>query len=166
MYPFGHLGITILLGTFLRLPILFLAIGVLLPDVVDKVFFEFGFLPCGRSFAHNLFFGPIVSLALFLLTRKKNISLAILFGSYMHLIEDLRNFVPWFYPLVNYNFVCAPLEFRIDTFIIVTEVVGIVLLAATFIFKSKIIYLRERVNYKLKNYVTRRIGPKIRSKKK
>lgn len=166
MYPFGHLGITIFLGTLLRLPMLFLAIGALLPDIVDKVFFELDFLPCGRSFAHNLFFGPLLAALVFLVTRRRNISLALLFGSYLHLIGDIRNFIPWFYPFVSYNFVCLPTTFRIDAFIIITESIGIVLLAATFLFKAKIIYLQKRLSNRLKHYGIGRAGKKVRIKKR
>ncbi len=167
MYPFGHLGITIFLGSLIGLRILFVAIGVLLPDVVDKVFYELGFLPCGRSLAHNLFFGPVLALLTFLLTRRKDISLALLFGSYLHLIEDLKNFIPWFYPFVQYNFDCQPLrEIHLGLFELVTESVGIALLLATFLFKTKIIYLRKILSNRLKHYGIGRAGKKVRIKKR
>ncbi len=166
MIFFGHLGITIFVGMLLSLSIIPVIVGVLLPDVVDKLFFTLGLLPCGRSFAHNIFFGPIVASIVFVLTRKKNIAIPILFGSYMHLLEDAKSFVPWFYPIVNYNFSCDPVKIALGPFEIVTELIGIILLLAVFFWRPKIIYLREKLDYVLKHYVIGKSNSKLRSKKR
>ena len=166
MIFFGHLGITLFVGALLFMPLFFVAIGVMLPDIVDKTFFILGFLPCGRSLAHNLFFGPIVAAATYAITRRKDLALAILFGSYMHLIEDSRGFVPWLYTVVGYEFECMPIALHIGIFEIVTESVGIVLLLAVIFYRNKIIYLRERLNYVLKSYGDRRTRAKVRGKKR
>ena len=71
MLLLGHLGITLFMGSILGMSLLFLAIGVLLPDIIDKGFYILGLLPCGRSLAHNIFFGPIVAGLVFVITRKK-----------------------------------------------------------------------------------------------
>lgn len=166
MIFFGHLGITLLVGMLLSLPIIPVIIGVLLPDVIDKTLFTLGILPCGRSFAHNIFFGPIVASLVFVLTRRKNIAIPILFGLYMHLLEDAKNFVPWFYPIVNYNFSCAPVKITLGQYEIAMEIVGMILLLAIFFWRPKIIYLRERLDYVLRHYVVGKSDSKLRSKKR
>ena len=166
MIFFGHLGITIFLGMLLFLPILYVGIGALLPDIVDKLFFNLHLLPCGRSLAHNIFFGPAVAALIYLVTRRKDISLAILFGCYLHLIEDVTNFIPWFYPVVSYTFNCGPTTIHLGTFEIVAEVIGLSLLILTIFYQSKVIYLREKINYWLRHNVNGRDKKKIRTKKR
>ena len=165
MIFFGHLGITIFLGMMLFLPILYVGIGALLPDIVDKLFFNLHLLPCGRSLAHNIFFGPVVAGVVYLITRRKDVSFAILFGSYLHLVEDATNFIPWFYPVVNYAFSCGPTTLHLGRFELVAEVVGLSLLILILFYKSKVIYVREKINYWLRYGAIGRTRKKIRTKK-
>jgi len=150
MYPLGHIGITIFLSTLLYLPASFAFIGVLLPDVIDKFLFAGGFVPCGVFISHTVFFGPIISLLAFLVTKRKDIAFALLFGSFAHLLEDANHFVPWFYPIINYPFNCGQLSFTITPFVILTEASGVALLIVTVAFNSKLIYFRNKINSWLK----------------
>jgi hypothetical protein len=154
MYPLGHIGITVFLATLLYLPVQFALIGVLLPDLVDKALFVAGVVPCGVFAAHTVFFGPIIGSIIFLVTRRKDASLGILFGSLMHLLEDAGHFVPWFYPLVNYPFNCGPLSLSFTPFTIFTEILGAALLIITVVFNSKLIYYRERACSWLKTLIS------------
>lgn len=102
MYLFGHIGIT--LGIFFLLAILaprlriiidpmFLAIGALLPDLIDKplgrVIFASTFNN-GRIIGHTLFFSLILFIiGLYLYDKRANITvLSLATGSFFHLIED------------------------------------------------------------------------------
>jgi len=150
MYPLGHIGITVFLSVLLYLPASFAFIGVLLPDVIDKLLFAAGLVPCSIFFSHTVFFGPIISILTFLVTKRKDISLAILLGSFAHLLEDANHFVPWLYPIINYPFNCGPLTFTITPFVVLTEALGVALLVATVVFNSKLIYFRDKINSWLK----------------
>lgn len=165
MYPLGHIGIALFLSTLFYLPALFAILGVILPDAIDKIFFTFGFLPCGRYLGHNLFFAPILALITFALTKKKNFALAILFGTYLHLLQDAREFIPWFYPLVNYPFDCVPFEVHIGLFEIITESIGASLLIITVFFKTKVLYLREKL-FLLIKYGNKKFISKISRKER
>lgn len=149
MYPLGHIGIALLLAVLFSMPAAFVVIGVLLPDIVDKLFFTTGFLPCGRSLGHNLIFGPIIGLVTLAVTRNVKFALAIFFGAYLHLIGDLRDFIPWFYPFVEYEFDCGPVEFVLDEFLISMEIVGLALIILVLKYRSKIILIREKILRKL-----------------
>lgn len=145
MLFFGHIGITAFLGALLYLPILIVGIGSILPDLVDKSLLILGVTPYTRLFAHNVFFGPIVSLITLLVTRRKHFATAMLFGSYMHLIEDISHTVPWFWPFVNYDLAeVVELKVSVDIFEIVTELIGLSLLAVLFAFRKQVFKLREK----------------------
>ncbi len=103
MYPVAHLTFTLLAGRKLKLSPALLALGVLLPDLVDKSLVIFFGIGGGRFVAHTLTFAGIAGLAAALLhSRRAGASLA--FGIAAHLIEDAYSFVPWFYPLLDYEF--------------------------------------------------------------
>jgi hypothetical protein len=144
MFPFGHVGIAIFLARFLNLPIVFAAVGVLLPDLIDKGFFELGLLPCGRSLAHSVFFAPVSAAILFALTRNKKIAITFFFGAFLHLAQDLFE-VPLFYPLVHYNFNCQPMQFVLTTYNLVGELVGAPLLFISVFYKEKLFKLRDKI---------------------
>jgi hypothetical protein len=146
MYPLAHIGTALILASLLYLPAAGLVVGVLLPDIVDKGFSLIGILDCGRSFGHNIFFGLGVGAVAFIATRNKGLAIALTLGAMLHLVEDSNHFVPYLYPLVNYDFEsCGPVEFQPGTFEIVMEGVGIVLIVIWWKFKSKLFYLRERI---------------------
>ena len=153
MLPLAHIGITVFLSIIFYLPALFAAIGALLPDIVDKILFLPGFSVCGRLIGHTILFGPIASLLTYVLTKNKKIALAILFGCWMHLFEDARDFMPLFYPIVKYHFACLPTSIKIGAYEIITESLGAILLAITILFKSKLIHLRDEMWEKIKKVI-------------
>ncbi len=151
MYPLGHIGIAFFLGTLFLLPALFAALGAILPDVVDKMFFWANLLPCGRSIGHNVFFAPAAAAITFAFTRKKSYALAILFGGYLHLLQDSMNFIPWFYPLIQYDFKCPPpFTFHVGIFEYVTEIIGAVLIIIAIVFKKKITSIGQKLSHTIK----------------
>lgn len=145
MLPLGHVGITAFLSTLVYLPALFAAIGALVPDIVDKLLFLSGISACGKFIGYSIFFGPVLSLLVYGLTRKKKIALAILFGSYLHLFEDMGNFIPFFYPIVKYQFECVPTMIKIGLFEIITESLGITFLSIKILFNSKLLHYRDKL---------------------
>ena len=140
VYLFGHIGITLFLATTFSLPLLFVLIGVLLPDIVDKSLFFTNTAPCPRFIGHTLLFTLIVSLPTYLITRRISCVIGLIFGSYLHLLEDVyEHMVPWFYPLIKYEFICPPTyEIVFTPYIIVTEIIGFTLLLTTIRFKSRL----------------------------
>lgn len=102
MYLFGHIGVT--LGIFFGLAILaprlriiidpmFLAIGALLPDLIDKPLGRVIFastISNGRIIGHTLFFSLILFIiGLYLYDKREKITvLSLATGSFFHLIED------------------------------------------------------------------------------
>lgn len=146
MYPLGHLGIALIIASIFYLPVAAFVIGVFLPDIVDKGLAVLGFLECGRSVGHNVFFAVGAGLVALVATRNKGIALAIFFGVLLHLAQDSTHFVPYFYPVVEYDFSeCGHVEFRPGTFEIVMEVVGVGLIVIWWKFRPKLFYLRERI---------------------
>lgn len=120
MLLFGHIGVT--LGIFFGLVILaprlktiidpgFLAIGALLPDLLDKplgrVIFASTFAN-GRIIGHTLLFSLILSLiGLYLYDKKRDIKvLTLATGSFFHLFEDQMWAYPktLFWPLLGLSF--------------------------------------------------------------
>jgi len=143
MLPLAHIGIVLFVASLLYLPLIAAMVGGILPDIVDKTLFITGLAPCGRFFAHSIFFGPIIAGISFLITRRKDLSLALLLGCYIHLILDMRYFLPWFYPLVQYTFYCPPIEIRPDLIAVVFEGIGVLLIPITFVLKPKIKHLKK-----------------------
>ncbi|HKZ45521.1 MAG TPA: metal-dependent hydrolase [archaeon] len=157
MLPFAHIGIAVFFSTMLYFPALFAAVGALAPDIVDKALFYFGFSPCGRFIAHSVFFAPVLSLLVYGLTRKKEIALAVLLGSILHLVGDAEDFVPYLYPIVKYQFDCAPTRIGFGIFEIVTESLGLILISIKLIFNSKLEKFRDRLKSKAKIYINKAI---------
>jgi len=153
MLPLGHVGIALLISTLLYLPALFVLLGILLPDVVDKLLFFSSSAFCGRFFGHTIFFGPIVSLLTYIITKRKDFALAVLFGSYIHLLQDSGNFIPWFYPIVNYQLECVP-RIYIGIFEIITEALGASLIVVKIFFNSKLLYYRDKLRRKIKKMLS------------
>jgi len=152
MLPLAHIGMTAFLSTLVYLPASFAVIGALLPDIVDKLLFLPGLSACGRFIGHSLFFGPILSLLAYGLTRKKEVALAVLFGSYLHLVQDIRDFMPLFYPIVKYQFECVPTTIKTGLFEIITESLGITLLSIKILFNSKLLHYRDKLWARSKRY--------------
>lgn len=120
MLFFGHLGIT--LGVFLLCSIFtprlrtlidlrYLAIGALLPDLIDKPLGRVIFasvLANGRIIGHTLLFSLILSLVGIYLYKKSNNcrGIALASGSFLHLLEDQMWFQPltFFWPFFGLSF--------------------------------------------------------------
>lgn len=155
MYPLGHIGIAIVIATLLYMPVAAFAIGSILPDIVDKSLAVFNIVPCGRSLAHNVFFALGAGAVAFAITRKKGIGLALALGVLLHLAQDAYYFVPYFYPLVSYDFGdCGPVQLNPGTVNIIFEFVGLALIIVWWRWRAKLIYLRERI---LKTKVLKRV---------
>lgn len=145
MLILAHLGVASLIAVLIGLPISFAMIGAVLPDIVDKGLFFIGIIPYGRFISHTIFFGPMVALITFAITRRKYLALSILIGCYLHLLLDVGYFLPLFYPLVKYEF---PAEsFVLDSWwvITITEGLGAVILYSSVKFKFEILYYWNKV---------------------
>jgi len=145
MLTLFHLGITAFMAILVGLPIFSSMLGAILPDIIDKVLFFLGIAPYGRFFAHSIFFGPLIAIIVFLLTRKKYLALSILFGCYLHLLVDITYFLPMFYPVVKYEFPSKSFEMDSWWFMILTESIGVAILYSSIMFKSEILYYRNKV---------------------
>ncbi|MGB9133334.1 MAG: metal-dependent hydrolase [Methanosarcina sp.] len=120
MLLFGHLGIT--LGIFFGLSIfiprlrtiinpVYLAIGALLPDFIDKPIGEVIFASTfanGRIIGHTLLFSLLLFLVgLYMYDKKRDVRvLSLVSGSFFHLFEDqmLSNTLTFFWPLFGWSF--------------------------------------------------------------
>jgi len=162
MLFFGHIGITAFLGVLLYLSPLFVGISAVLPDLIDKGLVFFSLSQYSRLYAHNLFFGPFLSGIVYLITRRKDFAIAVMFGAYMHLIEDMKEPVPWLWPLAPIDL--APvtgIKASIGLFELITESVGLSLLAALFLFNENVMLLRERISTIFKDFYDKRFVKKI-----
>ncbi len=97
--PVGHIGISLALASLFRLnPVVTVCCGIL-PDLVDKpasAVLETG----GRYIGHTLLFVILVALSLW----RWKYGMAAIVGGISHLVLDLNNLVPWFYPFKEYDF--------------------------------------------------------------
>ena len=120
MLLFGHLGVT--LGIFFGLGIFiprlktlinprYLAIGAILPDLIDKPIGEVIFASTfanGRIIGHTLLFSLLLLLiGLYMYGKKRDIRvLSLSSGSFFHLFEDQMGADPqtFFWPLLGWSF--------------------------------------------------------------
>lgn len=128
MILFGHIGISTFLGSFLSLSLLPVIAGAVIPDLIDKTLLLFGLINTGRFIGHTLFLGILITLISYIIFRKKIVSVSLLFGYMLHLLEDAIGFVPWLYPFVSYDFSAYPLGSIFTPFNIASEIVGIIML--------------------------------------
>ena len=128
MILFGHVGISILLGSLFSLALFVVLIATLMPDLIDKSLFLLGLTNTGRFIGHTLFLGFLFSLIVHIIFRKKLFSISFLFGYLLHLLEDAVKFVPWFYPFVNYDFSTYSIGPVFTPFNIASEIIGIIIL--------------------------------------
>lgn len=98
MFPFGHVGFTLAVAEAVRgrfavlrsVPLLVVALGALLPDILDKPF-AFGVLHAdsGRLLGHTIAFAAALAAgAIILRGRARGILAALAFGAAMHLVLD------------------------------------------------------------------------------
>lgn len=120
MLLFGHLGVT--LGIFFGLGIFiprlrtlidprYLAIGAILPDLIDKPVGEVIFastFSSGRIIGHTLLFSLLLFLiGLYVYEKRRDIrGLSLTSGSFLHLFEDQMGADPqtFFWPLFGWSF--------------------------------------------------------------
>lgn len=146
MYPLGHIGTALIAAAFLSMPAAAFVLGVMLPDIIDKGLAILNLIDCGRSWAHNVFFAVGAGLVALAVTRNKKVALAIGLGAILHLVGDSTHFVPYLYPLVQYDFgECGPVQFQPGAFEVTMEAVGLALIIVWWRFRSKLFYLRERI---------------------
>jgi len=147
MLYFAHIGITIFIAALFYLPILYTAIGVLLPDIIDKGFFILGVTPCGRYIGHSLLFPLIVGLITYSMSRNWKITIALMFGVFLHVLQDSSYFIPWFFPLVKYSQMnsCGALDVQFGIFEIITESIGLLLLIFTLGFTKQLVFIRKKI---------------------
>lgn len=149
MFLIGHIGFTVFLSVLFYLPASYAFIGVLIPDVVDKLLLASSITSCGRLFSHSVFFSPVLGLSVYSITKRKDLALAIAFGSFLHLLEDATYFVPWFYPLIDYARECKPFGIYYGMFELATDAAGLGLLMATVKLNSRLLYYRDLVWLKI-----------------
>jgi hypothetical protein len=100
--PVVHIGSPAILAFVFKLnPIVTVFCGIL-PDLVDKPLAVLG-IGGGRYIGHTLLFALLV-IVVFSLWKKK-FGLAACAGLTSHLLLDLNELIPWFYPFKNYRFV-------------------------------------------------------------
>lgn len=128
MFPLGHIGFTAFLANFLSLSIIFSIIGSQIPDLIDKPLHLLGIIPNSRNIGHTLFMSGLIFISSYIITKKKNISFSLAFGSIMHLFEDIPYFIPWFYPFIGYAFPheSFSVKYRFVWFLI--DIIGLILL--------------------------------------
>ncbi len=148
MFIPGHVGITFFLAYMFSLSPIYAAIGVLLPDLIDKPLNIFGLAPAARYIGHTLLALVLSFVFSYILTRNTKITLAIVFGYFLHLLEDLPFFVPWFYPFIDYAFPIGPFSFRYSVFTAIFDVIGTLLLVYILAKDKKLLvsYLDSSVN--------------------
>lgn len=127
MFIPGHVGITLFLAYILALSPIYAAIGVLIPDLLDKPLRILGLAPHSRYIGHTLL-GVALSFALaYLITKNRLISFSLSFGYFLHLLEDLPFFIPWFYPFVDYTFPTGAFKFQYTLFAFIFDAIGVAL---------------------------------------
>ncbi len=145
MLLLGHIGLTALASSMFYLPILGGALGVLLPDIIDKGIFTLGLAPCSRFIAHSIFFAPLVGIVTFAATRNKKFALAVALGAFLHLLEDMNGDVPFLYPIKDYSFfaACGQIKILFTPYVIITETIGGLILILMSVFNSQLARLRR-----------------------
>ena len=106
MLPTGHISVSYLLFRFARVDLRIAVAATLFPDVLDKSLkLILQVTPAGRTFGHGL---PLVLAATALVAFWKggHAGYSWFMGHFCHLLADwpLTSYVPWFYPLADYEF--------------------------------------------------------------
>lgn len=111
MWPWAHLGFAYILyslyarGRFGRPPrpepVLAVAFGSQLPDIVDKPLAWYGVLPSGRSLAHSLLFAAVLVIVVYavgVVLDRVETATALVIAHLSHLVTDLPPRVALGYP--------------------------------------------------------------------
>ncbi|MGI6455044.1 MAG: metal-dependent hydrolase [bacterium] len=104
MYPIpGHVGLALLFHRYLRVEIIALIAGAMLPDIIDKPLNDvFHITPYGRYAMHS-FMGLFITSGLTWWILSRDTAFAYFLGHFSHLLGD-ADFNPWFLPFVSYDF--------------------------------------------------------------
>jgi len=132
MFVIGHVGSSLFLAVILGLNPIVSSASVLLPDMIDKPLNILGLAPCSRFIGHTLLMGLLLSIFIYVFTRNKKITSSLLMGYWLHLIEDMRGFVPFFYPFINYSFPVKQFTVHYGIFEFVSDIVGFLMIIWTY----------------------------------
>lgn len=91
----GYVGIPLPVAYVLRLNLPLVSLCALLPDLIDKSLWALC-IAVDRYIAHTLLFMFLVAIAFFIWRRAYGLSALV--GGISHLLLELNNAVPWFYP--------------------------------------------------------------------
>lgn len=135
MLPLAHIGIALIAAKHLKqygLPLVATAFFAFFPDLVDKGLFFLGFAPATRFIAHSIFFAPIIAALLFFFLKKTKfagmalpISVAALFGGWLHLLLDAYAPLPLFFPLLSYPFQAYSWDLSLNVMTALFELIGL-----------------------------------------
>jgi len=101
---FGHLAVSALLHRYLKADLTTVMVAGVFPDIVDKTLCRVLHLtPNGRMYGHTLL-GLGLTTAAVGLIRGRRVAWSWALGYLGHLVSDSDEFVPWLYPLVQYDF--------------------------------------------------------------
>lgn len=140
-----------------NLPRFWLITGSIFPDLIDKPLSLIFGLTGGRGYFHTPFLLIIISLLLFLFSRKRNIALTFGIGTLFHLLLDIPA-VPWFWPIVPITIYESNIDDWIYTLfhnplVYITEIIGFIGLLWIGV-SQKIIFSRPFFNWRrLQNYL-------------
>ncbi len=169
MFLFAHEGYTILFAEIISLIYYFLwfkkrskstedkwginyfsifaiLFGAMGPDLIDKILIQ-PFTGFGRHIGHSLLFNLLISIAVFLVFRKrKRVYLGFILGWQMHILLDVGGFIPWFYPFIQYEFqprILSFWEMLSQPTVYINEIIGLLCLTAILL-----LYLKRKVQIK------------------
>ena len=101
---FGHLAVSALEHRYAKVPFVPVMAAAVIPDIVDKIaHYGFGQYASGRMWGHTLVGVVVSSLIALALFGKRN-AIGWMVGYISHLVCDIGGVMPWFAPLVQYEF--------------------------------------------------------------
>jgi len=130
---------------WLNFSVITLLIAAVGPDIIDKSI-SYSITGHSRYIAHSLMFDLIICGFIVLIFRKKpKIWRAFIFGWQMHILLDVKGFMPWFYPFKTYNFPIRTQSFITSLFTpynYINEIFGFIALVFVIIIYYKRGFLR------------------------
>ncbi|MCX8179249.1 MAG: metal-dependent hydrolase [Candidatus Aenigmarchaeota archaeon] len=150
MFPLAHIGITALIASLLSLSPLIAIIASQIPDLIDKPLYILGVFPSGRYIGHTLFAIIILTILIYLFSRKKILAISFCFGMLMHLLQDLPYFIPWFYPFKNYEFPKSSFQLNYTLELFLLDITGLTMLII--VYKNNRQLVAEMLNLKNTSY--------------
>ena len=98
----AHIGIALVAAYLIKVNLAVTVVCAVLPDLIDKPLTAALGIVEGRYVAHTLLF--VIAVALAFALWKRQYGLAALVGGLSHLLLDIGNNLPIFYPFVSYEF--------------------------------------------------------------